>query len=51
MNILHLSVAAAIVAVMAVFTVFVLLSRLRALKHADADKAAPTPALRGNYGC
>lgn len=40
MNILHLSVAAAIVAVMAVFTVFVLLSRLRALKHADADKAA-----------
>lgn len=37
---LHLSVAAAIVAVMAVFTVFVLLSRLRALKHADADKAA-----------
>ncbi|MDE7590895.1 DUF4041 domain-containing protein [Enterobacter bugandensis] len=40
MNMLHLSVAAAIVAVMAVFTVFVLLSRLRALKHADADKAA-----------
>lgn len=37
---LHLSVAAAIVAVMAVFTVFVLLSRLCILKRADADKAA-----------
>lgn len=40
MNMLHLSVAGAIVAVMAVFTVFVLLSRMRALKRADADKAA-----------
>ncbi|MFP2428638.1 DUF4041 domain-containing protein [Enterobacter ludwigii] len=40
MNMLHLSVAAAIVAVMAVLTVFVLLSRLRVLKRADADKAA-----------